>query len=118
MRSSLRSLNQGGALHGACLAGGDGDGASCPDNAPLWRSWVVRTGAMPNFAITGFYEVRLLHTHLLTLRVHTLPSAVLYIHQCLVRRITQRTYPTYVVLLLGEARLERRPLPSLKRVIE
>jgi hypothetical protein len=59
MRSSLRSLNQGGALHGACLADGDGDGASCPDNAPLWRSWVARIVAMSNFAITGFYEVRL-----------------------------------------------------------
>src|SRR3712207_5477739 len=47
-----------------------------------------------------------------------LPSPVLYVDQCLVPRITQGTHPTNVVLLLGEARLERRPLPGLQRPIE
>jgi hypothetical protein len=45
MRSSLRSLNQGGALRGACLAGGDGDGASC-----LERSLGGRLRAVPEAA--------------------------------------------------------------------
>jgi hypothetical protein len=47
-----------------------------------------------------------------------LPSPVLYIQQCQVPRITQRSHPTNIVLLFEEARLERRPLLGLQHVIE
>src|SRR5215203_4767812 len=47
-----------------------------------------------------------------------LPSAVLYIHQSQVSWITQWSYPSYVVLLLVEDRLERRPLLGLKHTIK
>jgi hypothetical protein len=68
--------------------------------------------------VEGFSEVRVLCTRLPTLGVHILRSAVLYIQQSLVPRITKRTHPTNVVLLLGEAWLERCPLPGLKHLIE
>src|SRR3712207_9297549 len=51
-------------------------------------------------------------------RMRRLRSPVLYINQTLVPRITQGAHPTNVVLLFGEARLERRPLSGLQRVIE
>jgi hypothetical protein len=48
----------------------------------------------------------------------SLTSPVLYILQRQVSRITQRADPTNVVLLLGEAWLERSPFPGFERLIE
>src|SRR5215216_950837 len=50
--------------------------------------------------------------------MHSFPSAVLYINQCQVPRITQGTNPSNVVLLLVENRLKRRPFLGLEHVIE
>jgi hypothetical protein len=48
-RPSLRSLNQGCALRGACLAGGNGDGARCVGRIKeyvialdSWCRWLLR----------------------------------------------------------------------------